>query len=331
MMIAEPLVVDASVTPASLPEQMSGAPTPPDPQWRGVRLHGPHSQALSREGQVEGCHRLVLQWEGQAEIQWRPDQELEVLHAVRKVGQLSIFPAGVPLWMTTGGVGKVVEVELEPAFFRAESHGLAAAGPLELVTAMNVEDELLSALVRALKREVEAGVPGGRTYGEALGASMAAHLALHYSRPAESGRGSGQGLTAYQLKIVNDYIEAHFTRPISLASLAATVRLSTFHFARLFKQSTGLAPHQHILRRRVEEARRLLASSGTPILEIARRVGFADQSHLALHFRRLFGMTPRAFRHSLTPNARGTGPAPLVQGRPSAASRAPSPVLREAA
>jgi AraC family transcriptional regulator len=68
--------------------------------------------------------------------------------------------------------------------------------------------------------------------------------------------------------------------------------------ARLFRQTLGVSPHQHVIQVRVNNARSLLsAGSGRRSLaEIASAVGFADQSHLTRHFKRITGVTPRQFR-----------------------------------
>ena len=72
--------------------------------------------------------------------------------------------------------------------------------------------------------------------------------------------------------------------------------LSVNHFARAFRQSTGLAPHAYLVQRRIERAERLLSRTDLPLSEIALAVGFADHSHFARHFRRLTGATPSVAR-----------------------------------
>ena len=82
---------------------------------------------------------------------------------------------------------------------------------------------------------------------------------------------------------------------MSLAELAAVVQLSSFHFAHLFKQTTGVSPHQYHIRCRVERAKQLLLTKNLTIAEVAYIVGFASQGHLNYHFKRLVGITPKAF------------------------------------
>jgi AraC-like DNA-binding protein len=106
------------------------------------------------------------------------------------------------------------------------------------------------------------------------------------------------GLPSSVMRRVCEHIEAHLSESVDLAGLAAVAGLSVFHFAREFKQSAGVAPHYYLIGRRVERARKMLTRTDRPLSEIALVAGFADQSHLARHFRRIIGMTPGECRRA---------------------------------
>jgi AraC-like DNA-binding protein/PAS domain-containing protein len=93
-----------------------------------------------------------------------------------------------------------------------------------------------------------------------------------------------------------EYIESHLEQKIGLEGLAAMAGLSTHHFARAFHQSVGIPPHSYLLSRRLERAEHMLRETQLPLSEIAVATGFSDQSHLARHFRRRTGMSPRLAR-----------------------------------
>ena len=93
-----------------------------------------------------------------------------------------------------------------------------------------------------------------------------------------------------------EYIESHLDQKITLQALAAIAGLSTRHFARAFNQSMGTPPHGYLLSWRLERAERMLRETQVPLSEIAAATGFSDQSHLARHFRRRTGMSPRLAR-----------------------------------
>ena len=104
------------------------------------------------------------------------------------------------------------------------------------------------------------------------------------------------GLRPYQLQQVLDAIEARIAEPIQVAELAQVAHLSPFHFSRMFKKSTGLAPHAYITSRRMERARELLAGSEVPLGEVATRVGYQTQAHFTDVFRKQCGKTPGCYR-----------------------------------
>lgn len=104
------------------------------------------------------------------------------------------------------------------------------------------------------------------------------------------------GLPPALARRIREYIESHIEENVSLEALASTARLSVHHFARAFKQTIGVPPHEYLLRQRVERAQKMLTQTDLPLSEIALSVGFSDHSHFARHFRRLMGMTPSAAR-----------------------------------
>ena len=102
--------------------------------------------------------------------------------------------------------------------------------------------------------------------------------------------------TAARIADVIRHLEAHLDQPHPLADLASIAGLSRYHFLRTFRRVTGVTPHQWILRARLREAARRLASSGEPITEIALDVGFEDLSNFIRSFRAEFGISPRGYR-----------------------------------
>lgn len=93
---------------------------------------------------------------------------------------------------------------------------------------------------------------------------------------------------------VRDYLKAHAADRVSLADLTRLAGCSAFHLARAFRSRAGIAPHQYQTQMRVAHARKLLRD-GVPAADAALQAGFADQSHLSRHFKRIVGMTPGAY------------------------------------
>ncbi|HEX8775144.1 MAG TPA: AraC family transcriptional regulator [Pyrinomonadaceae bacterium] len=94
-----------------------------------------------------------------------------------------------------------------------------------------------------------------------------------------------------------DYLSEHYAENISLENLARIANLSPFHFNRVFSEQYGMPPHAFQTQLRVFRAKTLLRQ-GWSISQVAFQTGFADQSHLTRHFKRLVAVTPGQFRQN---------------------------------
>lgn len=165
---------------------------------------------------------------------------------------------------------------------------------LEIIDRFQVRDRELELLGWALQREAESGYPSGRIYLEGLAAAVASRLiARHSSLARKTSSNDNLGLTGYRLKRVLAFIEEQLTEDLSLGRIAAVAGVSSSHLNALFRHSMGLAVHQYVIQRRVELAKSLLLQGEKSVTEIALEAGFAHQSHLARHMRRLLGLQPR--------------------------------------
>lgn len=177
---------------------------------------------------------------------------------------------------------------LDPAPDRIELRepGLAANGFL-----LALADEAKTAMADASR--------ASRLQVDGIVDAILAHLLLRHSNlPADSAAGGGVrgGLAAWQERRATDYLHAHFAESIPLEQLAQTANLSTFHFARAFKRSTGVAPHAYLRRLRADKAKVLLTSTTLNIGEIAAAVGYETPQAFARMFRAEVGESPNRYR-----------------------------------
>ena len=127
---------------------------------------------------------------------------------------------------------------------------------------------------------------------------------LMWAAPAEAlnsggavpARGDVASLPSCRLRRVTEYIQQNLDKELTLAELAAVVYMSPYHFARLFKGSTGVPPHRFVVRQRIARGRAFLATQELSIAQISRMVGFRTSSHFTTVFRRVTGITPRGYR-----------------------------------
>jgi AraC-like DNA-binding protein len=106
------------------------------------------------------------------------------------------------------------------------------------------------------------------------------------------------GIPPRRLGRIVEHIRNHLDKPLGVGVLSKIAEMSQSHFSKLFKLSTGLAPHQFVLHERINRAKELLLQDNAKIVEIALGVGFENQAHFTTVFGNLVGMTPRQFQRS---------------------------------
>jgi len=218
-------------------------------------------------------------------------------------GDATINPAGCPESMRWDGEAHVLNVHLGQGFVRGVAGSLEAdPDGAEIVPVFRTRDPKVERLGLLLKDELETGGLGGELYAQGLANAMAVHLLREHSSLGHKARRRTAretkpgGLSHRALKRATDYVGDNLSGELSLDEVASAAGYSRRHFSRAFKESTGLSPHQYVIRQRVERAKGLLLGTDLPVGEVARACGFAHQSHLAHHFRRAYGVSPTALR-----------------------------------
>jgi len=163
-------------------------------------------------------------------------------------------------------------------------------------------DPGIARIAREVLAEMRAELPLSRLLMDALGQHLAIHLlrrwsSLATSRPPARERAAA-GLAPWQRRRAVEWLSEHLRENVTLADLAATSGLSAFHFARMFKRSTGLAPHAYQRHLRCARATELLVSTGFSVGEIAVEVGYRTPQAFARMFRAEVGVSPTAYRRA---------------------------------
>jgi AraC family transcriptional regulator len=213
-------------------------------------------------------------------------------------GQIQLFPANRGFRGHTDGVGscRIVALLLEPELIARASGGELDPSRVEVIPSLDLDDPGILRSMAALAGELERPGPMGAIYAESLALVILTEIVRQHAHCHTALR-MADDLSALRLRRATDYIEAHLDEALSLLTLAEEAGLSAVHFAREFKRLTGSAPHQYVLGRRLEQASAMLTQGDWSISEIALNVGFSSQSHLTTAFRRVYGITPAAYRN----------------------------------
>jgi AraC family transcriptional regulator len=214
-----------------------------------------------------------------------------------------LAPAGhtFSLRVRGGSAHSYVRVSIDPIRFDRLLASDDGAGPVRLRPTYGIGGPQLHHLIAALKAEADAGTPSGLAYVDALTTGLGLQMARQAGRvpfPSPSPAPARGGLPPAVRRRVLERMEAQPDARLTVDMMARDAGLSPAHFARAFKESTGRAPHQHLLDLRLERARRLLDEPDAALSDVALRSGFADQAHFTRFFKRRFGITPGALVRS---------------------------------
>jgi AraC family transcriptional regulator len=218
---------------------------------------------------------------------------------LNNTGALSIIPANLPTewYYKQSQEINVLHIYLKPTFL----YDLAVSSDInleriEILSTCGNFDSQIKHIGLVLKAELESGCPSGRLFAESLATALGIHLIKQYSTSTQTLREYEGGLPKHRLRQAIDYINDNLEQDIKLANIADVVGMSQYYFCQLFKQSMGIAPYQYVIQQRVERAKQLLQQTEVTISDIALECGFANQSHFTKHFRKLTGITPKAYR-----------------------------------
>lgn len=230
---------------------------------------------------------------------------------------VSILPPALPHSLADRPGANTLILSIAAPFFNQVARGLAG-DDATFVEPHATADPLIREVGNAVECDVRIRRPPDARYLESLAMVLAAHVARKYVIARSTKAASCGGLAPNKLRCVRNHICEHLGETIRIEQLAEAAQLSPFHFARMFKQSTGQSPHQYVLMRRIERAKELLAETDSALVDVTAQVGFRTQGHFTGVFRRYAGFTPRAFRLHARETAASAAPiACVLDGSPS--------------
>lgn len=220
-------------------------------------------------------------------------------HGTQTSGKVCVLPAGVPHKARLEGDAEYLALYLDPVVVRRAAGESGLSDSLEVVERCSERDPVVSHIGKALLGELDSEGLSGRLYADSLANVLAVHLLRHYTASAGIPRKHRGGLSGHKLHQVEAFIAENYSSDVKLDELAQVAQMSSFHFAREFKRTTGTTPHQYLIKFRIARAKGLLAESEIPLVEVGCRSGFSHQSHFTRLFHKLTGTTPHSYRMML--------------------------------
>lgn len=168
---------------------------------------------------------------------------------------------------------------------------------LNFTPGVGINDEILAALGAALLPAFAHSAHVSQLFVDHVTFAIVTHLAYSLGGMKDQERLTRGGLALWQQRRVKEFVDANLDGNMTVMLLARACGLSTKHFSRAFRQSTGLSPHQWLLHRRIDRAKQLLRGT-LPLADLALACGFADQSHFTRVFTRAVGLSPGQWRRT---------------------------------
>jgi AraC family transcriptional regulator len=262
--------------------------------WNKIQLAHYCQPAFCIPEHIPAYHGICINAGKAVNLKQQVDGKIEVVDSVP--GEVGIYPAFLSQSFAWDNEAEFLLIDLEPILIKQLGEELYGCDRVELIPQLNsLFDPLIQQISLALKTTLETDGLGSRLYVESMANALSVHLLSRYSSRNSKIQPYKGKLSQQQLKLIIDYIYNHLNEDLSLLELASIVQLSEYHFARLFKHTTGIAPHQYHIQCRIERAKQLLLQKDKTLVEIAQTVGFSSQGHLNYHFKRRVGVTPKQF------------------------------------
>lgn len=212
-------------------------------------------------------------------------------------GVSMLMPAGCDsLW--EGSASATARLRIPTALIESagEQIGRCSTSQIEIRNVFETRDPIIEHVAQILIGELgRKPHPAQTLIIDQMSFALAAHLLRSYNVFEPVVSRALPALSRVEVARLSEYIEDNLDRPIGLAELAGIVNVSRFHFARLFKRSTGMTAISFVEQCRIRRAQSLIKETAIPLAEIALMTGFADQSHFTRRFHRQVGCTPAAF------------------------------------
>jgi len=265
--------------------------------WKGVLLE----RHVVRPGEVpEHEHPdlcLHLQLTGDAEYEWWSEGKNQVEHT--RPGSLILLPPGTRDRLEWRRPSKRLILSVKNNGLADLAQELGAVRTPEFEEHWSLFDPTLGNVVTEMGNEAQRNWPLGTLYADLLVMGLETQLLRRHSTVHIQKRTFQGGLTMPRLRRAMEYMNANLAEDLGLEKIAQELNLSSYHFAREFRSSTGQTPYQYLLDQRMAKARNLLRTTKWPVQYVSALTGFRSSVNFVRTFRQRVGQTPDAWRKSV--------------------------------
>lgn len=271
-------------------------------RWDRVDTLVAHQTGAERSAGLSDFHLFELCLEGHMHAKVEMEMESgDRAEADLVPGTLHFHQSGETGAYETRGSYKVQQVVIADEVFR-EAAGMIAKGDpdnLKPLGFTGIFDRSLKLLADAMLDEGRSELLGNALYADALAQQIALQILRRRYNLDVRIPPRRRSLSPAELSRVSDYLETHMIDTGGVDTLANLLDMDTFAFTRAFKETTGQAPHQYLIERRIARVKEMLLHDRESLAQIAFATGFSSQSHMTSAFTRRVGMSPGRWRATI--------------------------------
>jgi AraC family transcriptional regulator len=209
---------------------------------------------------------------------------------------MCIMPVGQTVYANWENEYETLIVDFSAQFLQEMAKAMNLSDKIELREIVTQKDQLIQNLALAFLSEMENQETASQLYADSLVQKLMFHLVKNYTNSASQIKVFSGGLSPSTLRRVKEFINENLEQDLTLTDISRLAGLSSFHFGRVFRQTTGITLQRYIMNHRIEKAKELLAKTQFPLVEIGFRTGFKNQSHFTTFFRKTTSLTPKVWR-----------------------------------
>lgn len=217
-------------------------------------------------------------------------------------GNVTLHPRGMESRWNWDRPGAIFLMRMPPELLQQAADEITRAprANTELQNCFGRQDRFVEQIVRQFQAELQAPAHPAQAYiSQALSHALAAHMVGRFNAYGVRPERQPHGLHPRVVQRIHDFIQANLHDPIDLQTLAGIAHVSRFHFARMFKETTGVSAMNYLETQRMQRAVELMQRGDLPLGQIAALTGYTDQSYFTKRFRLCRGLTPTAFLQQL--------------------------------
>lgn len=267
-------------------------------EWKGIVLE--HHLAQPGEKSLATTRHKIVELAAGREPSYgeRPNGRGAFLPYSKHPGGINIYSGGVLPPLYTSSQTELIVCALDPHFVSGIAEEQEAVVTAELPEGIGFRDDGTAGLIRLLDEEARTGGKLGRLYAEHVIYALTQRLL--WMGTGREAHVPGNALPRPRLQRVLDKMQADLSTDLDLHSLAKESGYSRSHFLRMFREATGITPHQYLLRLRLQQAQRMIKEKSSELLDIALACGFSSHTHMSRMFRQALGVTPSEYRRDIS-------------------------------